>query len=196
MAIVSRSASRRRLMMTTGSEGETCSSRPRWAPAGTTRRSSVRDAGVMPRRCMSSVKDVIVSSCAIFGSLTNVPLPWRRTSNPSRTSSSSAARTVSRETPRFVDSWRSEGIASPTPSCSIRSSTWLRVSLCFVPVRLMVKTSSPQMPPVPARCRSPSRARQRARLPSRCRRSGTRPGRRRAPGPHPAARWSADRSAP
>ena len=29
----------------------------------------------MPRRCMSSVKDVIVSSCAIFGSLTNVPAP-------------------------------------------------------------------------------------------------------------------------
>ena len=49
---------------------------------------------------MSSVKEVIVSSWAIFGSLTNVPLPWRRTSMPSRTRSSSAARTVRRETPR------------------------------------------------------------------------------------------------
>ena len=36
----------------------------------------------MPRRCMSSVKEVIVSSWAIFGSLTNVPLPCRRTSMP------------------------------------------------------------------------------------------------------------------
>ena len=62
-------------MITTGSDGETCSSRPRWAPAGAMRRSSVRLAGTMPRRCMSSVNEVIVSSWAIFGSLTNVPLP-------------------------------------------------------------------------------------------------------------------------
>ena len=38
--------------------------------------------GTMPRRRMSSVKEVIVSSWAIFGSLTNVPLPCRRTSMP------------------------------------------------------------------------------------------------------------------
>ena len=80
-------------------------------------------AGTMPRRTMSSVKEVIVSSWAIFGSLTNVPLPCRRTSMPSRTRSSSAARTVRRETPRSAHSWRSEGIASPTSSCSIRSRT-------------------------------------------------------------------------
>ena len=49
---------------------------------GAMRSSSVRLAGTIPRRCMSSVKDVIVSSCAIFGSLTNVPLPWRRTRMP------------------------------------------------------------------------------------------------------------------
>ncbi len=72
---------------------------------------------------MSSVNEVIVSSWAIFGSLTNVPLPCRRTRSPSRTRSSSAARTVRRDTPSSPTSWRSDGIASPTPSCSIRSST-------------------------------------------------------------------------
>ena len=91
-------------MITTGSEGETWSRRPRCAPACTIRSSSVLLPGSMPRRRMSSVKEVIVSSCAIFGSLTKVPLPCLRTSMPSRTRSSSAARTVSRETPRSVQS--------------------------------------------------------------------------------------------
>jgi hypothetical protein len=36
-------------------------------------------AGFIPRRRMSSVNEVMVSSCAIFGSLTNVPEPRRRT---------------------------------------------------------------------------------------------------------------------
>ena len=79
IAMLSPSARRRRLATTTGSEGETCRSRPSRAPAGATRSSSVRLAGRMPRRRMSSVNDVIVSSCAIFGSLTNVPAPRRRT---------------------------------------------------------------------------------------------------------------------
>ena len=35
----------------------------------------MRLAGSIPRRRMSSVNEVIVSSWAIFGSLTNVPLP-------------------------------------------------------------------------------------------------------------------------
>ena len=135
IAIVSWSASRIRLMITTGSEGETCSRRPRCAPAGVTRKSRVRLPGTMPRRCMSSVKEVIVSSWAILGSLTNVPLPCRRTSIPSRTRSSRAALTVRRETPRSTQSCRSDGIASPTPSCSIRSSTRVRVSVCLVTVR-------------------------------------------------------------
>ena len=74
--------------------------RPRRAPAGTTSSASVRLAGTIPRRRMSSVNEVIVSSCAIFGSLTNVPAPRRRTRWPSRTRSSSAARTVSRDMPR------------------------------------------------------------------------------------------------
>ena len=69
-------------MTTTGSEGDTCRRRPRCAPAGATWMSSVRLAGTIPRRRMSSVKEVIVSSWAIFGSLTNVPLPCRRTSMP------------------------------------------------------------------------------------------------------------------
>ena len=98
----------------------------------------MRLPGTMPRRTMSSVKEVIVSSWAIFGSLTNVPLPCRRMSMPSRTRSSSAARTVRRETPRSVHSWRSDGIAAPTSSCSIRSRTLFRVSLCFVPGRVVL----------------------------------------------------------
>ena len=81
---------------------------------------------------MSSLNEVIVSSCAIFGSRTKVPLPRRRTRKPSRTSSSIAARTVSRETPRSALSCRSDGIARPTPSASIRFTTWSRVWLCFV----------------------------------------------------------------
>ena len=58
---------------------------------------------------------------ATLGSATNVPAPRRRTRYPSRTSPSSAARTVSRETPRSRQSWRSEGIAAPTSSPSISS---------------------------------------------------------------------------
>ena len=45
------------------------------SPAGVTWMSSVRLPGTMPRRRMSSVNEVMVSSWAIFGSLTNVPLP-------------------------------------------------------------------------------------------------------------------------
>ena len=40
---------------------------------------SVRLPGRIPRRRISSLNDDIVSSCAIFGSLTYVPLPRRRT---------------------------------------------------------------------------------------------------------------------
>ena len=75
IAIVSRSASRSRVATSTGSDGDTWSIRPRRAPAGIVFSSSVRLAGSRPRRRMSSVKDVIVSSWAIFGSLTNVPAP-------------------------------------------------------------------------------------------------------------------------
>ena len=50
---------------------------------------------------MSSLKEVIVIPLATFGSATNVPAPRRRVRRPSRTSSSSAARKVSRETPEL-----------------------------------------------------------------------------------------------
>ena len=65
--------------ITTGSDGETCRRRPRCAPAGATREleRAARRHHAAPR--MSSVNEVIVSSWAIFGSLTNVPLPRRRT---------------------------------------------------------------------------------------------------------------------
>src|SRR5438876_3018341 len=82
--MLSPSASLSRLAISTGSEGETRRRRPSRAPAGDTRSSSVSLAGRNPRLRMSSVKDVIVSSCAIFGSLTNVPAPRRRTRYPSR----------------------------------------------------------------------------------------------------------------
>src|SRR5207247_10598 len=75
---------------------------------------------------------VIVISLATFGSATKVPAPRRRSRYPSRTSSSSAARTVRRETPRSPASCRSDGIESPTSRLSIRSSTRSRVSRCFV----------------------------------------------------------------
>ena len=52
--------------------------RPSLAPAATVLSSIVRLVGRMPRRRMSSVNEVIVSSWAIFGSLTKVPLPRRR----------------------------------------------------------------------------------------------------------------------
>ena len=68
--------------------------RPRRAPAGIVRNSSVRLPGVRPRWRMSSLKEVIVIPFATFGSATNVPAPRRRVRWPSRTSSSSAARTV------------------------------------------------------------------------------------------------------
>ena len=40
---------------------------------------TVRDPGTIPRRRMSSLNEVIVSSWAIFGCWTYVPLPRRRT---------------------------------------------------------------------------------------------------------------------
>ncbi len=81
---------------------------------------------------MSSLNDVIVMPFATFGSATKVPEPRRRVSRPSRTSSSSAARRVSREMPSAWLSTRSEGIASPTSSVSISSSTCSRASRCLV----------------------------------------------------------------
>ena len=53
--------------------------RPSQGPAEVVRSSSVRLPGTIPRRRMSSVNEVIVSSWAILGSLTNVPLPRLRT---------------------------------------------------------------------------------------------------------------------
>ena len=132
IAIVSPSARRSRFATIVGSEGETLRKRPSLAPAATVFSSIVRLVGRMPRRRMSSVNEVIVSSWAIFGSLTKVPLPRRRIRCPSRTSSSRAARTVRRETPKSTLSCRSEGIDSPIESRSISSSTLSRVSVCLV----------------------------------------------------------------
>ena len=89
-------------------------------------------AGAHPTPRMSSLNDVIVSSCAIFGSRTKVPAPRRRASKPSRTRSSSAARTVRRDTPRSTHSCRSDGIACRRRPPSSNSRTRSRVWLCFV----------------------------------------------------------------
>src|SRR5690242_18161127 len=91
-----------------------------------------RVPGVMLRRRMSSVNEVSPICWAIFGSETNEPLPRRRTMRPSRASSSSAARSVRRDTPRSPASRRSGGIGSPTASCSMSSSTRWRVTSCLV----------------------------------------------------------------
>ena len=64
---------------------------------------------------MSSVNDVMVSSCAIFGSLTNVP--GRRAvarGSPRARGRRERRERVSRETPKSALSCRSDGIASPT----------------------------------------------------------------------------------
>jgi hypothetical protein len=82
---------------------------------------------------LSSVNEVIVSGSAIFGSDTYVPLPWRRSSRPSRTSSSIAARSVGRETPSSDASRRSGGIASPTVSSSSSDSSSSHTSECLLP---------------------------------------------------------------
>ena len=57
IAIGSPSARRRRLTERIGSDGETWRMRPRRAPAGIVRRSSVRLAGVSPRARMSSLNE-------------------------------------------------------------------------------------------------------------------------------------------
>ena len=132
MAIVSSSARRRRFATTIGSDGETLSRRPSRAPAGTTVRSSVRLDATMPRRRMSSVNEVMVSSCAILGSLTNVPL-------------SAAAHQVALAdelVERGADGQPGDaevGAELPLgrnriadPSRSMRSSTRSRASFCFV----------------------------------------------------------------
>ena len=100
IAIGSPSASRSRLITTTCSDGETLRKRPSRAPALIVFIETVRLPGTIPRCRMSSLNEVIVSSWEIFGCWTYVPLPRRRTRWPSRARSSSAARTVSRETPR------------------------------------------------------------------------------------------------
>ena len=133
IAIGSPSASRRRLTATHRLRRRDVED----APEPCARRRSRADRacgcpGVSPRARMSSLNDVMSMPLATFGSATNVPAPRRRTRYPSRTSSSSAARTVRRETPRSMPSCRSDGIESPTLSGSISSSTRSRVSRCFV----------------------------------------------------------------
>ncbi len=67
IAIVSPSASRSRLTTTICSPGETFRNRPRRAPASCVFIESVRLPGTIPRRRMSSLNEVMVSSWEIFG---------------------------------------------------------------------------------------------------------------------------------
>ena len=111
IAMLSPSASRRRLATTRAPRARgAAGARAALRQADAQLEGRLED-GRIPLRRMSSVKDVIVSSWAIFGSPTNVPEPRRRTTYPSRARSSSAARSVNRDTPRSALSWRSEGIA-------------------------------------------------------------------------------------
>ena len=66
------------LHMRSFSDGDTIRQRPSRAPAIVVVSDRVRLAGRMPRCFMSSLNEVMVSSCAIFASRTNVPLPRRR----------------------------------------------------------------------------------------------------------------------
>ena len=102
---------------------------------------------------------------ATFGSATNVPAPRRRVSWPSRTSSSSAARTVSRETPSSTPSRRSDGIAVADLE---------RLDQLEHAARASRAASSPR------RRELGRAARAEAQRPSRGRRSGSAAGRRRA----------------
>ena len=96
----------------------------------------MRLPGVMPRRRMSSVKDVIVSSCAIFGSLTNVPAAV--TAHEQALADELVERRADRE-PRDAEIRRTAGArtGSPRRRRAARSgrAPGSRVSLCFVPVR-------------------------------------------------------------
>ena len=77
---------------------------------------SVSVRGVSPFRAISAVKLVrSASSRSIARSRTNVPLPRVLTILPSRTSSSSARRTVTRLHPKDSPSSRSVGSLSPGP---------------------------------------------------------------------------------
>ena len=54
----------------TSSTGEICSRWPSLAPAAVSSKATTRLPGRIPRRVMSSLKEVIVSGSAIFGSAT------------------------------------------------------------------------------------------------------------------------------
>ncbi len=62
---------------------------------------------------MSSVYDESTSGWAIFGRATKVPLPCRRCSRPSPTSSCRACRTVVREVEKSSARIRSDGTGVP-----------------------------------------------------------------------------------
>ena len=69
----------KRLITRIGSDGDTCSEPAEPGPGEVVSSESVRLPGTIPRRRMSSLNEVMVSSCEIFGCWTYVPLPRRRT---------------------------------------------------------------------------------------------------------------------
>ena len=125
---------------TIGSEGETCRIRPNHGPAEVVLEVERPAAGTIPRRRMSSVNEVMVSSWAIFGSLTKVPLP--------RLADEVVPRGRDRRARRGPSAARSRGrrrAAARTGSrrrsraCSIRASTRSLASDCLVAVALTEK---------------------------------------------------------
>ena len=116
-------------MITTGSDGDTCSSRPRWAPAG------VHVQVERPRRGRHPTPQHVLGERRHRQLLRDLRLAHERSASVTTDEEPLAHELVERGAHReardaeVVDSWRSEGIASPTPSCSIRSSTWVRAAL-------------------------------------------------------------------
>ncbi len=93
---------------------------------------SNREDGVSPRRRMSSPNDVAMSGCATAGRRTNVPAPWRRSTIRRAISSSSALRTVARDTPNRTESSRSPGNMAPGPRSAQSAATWALTSVDLV----------------------------------------------------------------
>ncbi len=122
-AIASPLPKRRRVNRMTGWPTSTWSRSAIVVSAETCSNSTTRLPATRPRAAMSWVKLVRPRTRANGRGTTYVPDPWRRSTRPSATSASIAARTVIRATPQRRLSSRSLGRRSPTwaPATSSRS---------------------------------------------------------------------------
>ena len=125
--IGSPSASRSRSIHSTSESGGSASAAATSSLALVRVKPSSRADGRSPRDRMSSVNEVSRGPIATVGRRVNVPRPRTRSSLPSRSSSSSACRSVIRLTPNRSASSRSDGIRSPpgVRRSSSRSASWI-----------------------------------------------------------------------